>query len=314
MRTKWKEATRVLGVLIVMELVLGLLVLLQAAPAFMSDVWNTDVTFPVESDLQDSGLPLKERFGGPGPIESIECDVAESPRDAEGDHVRCRFTGTGSVFDVQSYLAARGITTANVYANYSSWPRQGGLTQVLWQFLIGLAALLLWLRRQDGLIASLQQDISRAWMALRSNPFLFVLPFSASAAASSASLMVFEYARPALSALSGGGDVGFLVVVTTVLIAPLLEEAVFRGHVYDILSRRMRWWLASILGSLSFASMHSISMLNANNGPIYFMGLFAAGIALCFVRKRTGSVTACILAHALANLVALLIQVRQSAF
>ena len=88
---------------------------------------------------------------------------------------------------------------------------------------------------------------------------------------------------------------GFFAVLSTVLVAPVAEEVVFRGLVYTRLRRAMPVWAAALLQSLIFASLH---------GQALWIGYaFVMGLALTVVFERTGSVLASIATHVAFNLV-----------
>ena len=83
------------------------------------------------------------------------------------------------------------------------------------------------------------------------------------------------------------------------IIAPLLEEMVFRGLLQtlliDTLGRRARW-TAVLTASLIFALIHAAAV-SWHGWP----GLFVLGVVLGWLYERTGSLLPCYLAHALFN-------------
>lgn len=82
-------------------------------------------------------------------------------------------------------------------------------------------------------------------------------------------------------------------VVRIVVIAPIVEELIFRGVIMSGFSRNYRPIYAIIFSALLFALFH----LN----PWQFPATFALGLVLGWIRIRTGSVLACILGHATHN-------------
>jgi uncharacterized protein len=89
--------------------------------------------------------------------------------------------------------------------------------------------------------------------------------------------------------------VTFLVTVC----APLAEEFFFRGYFFGAL-RKNGFWVAALLTGLAFGLVHVFG------SPIAFIvPLAALGIALCFIREKTGSLYPSIALHCLNNSVAM---------
>src|SRR5690606_22345485 len=107
--------------------------------------------------------------------------------------------------------------------------------------------------------------------------------------------------------LDSTGTVGegslFLIALTGIVVAPIYEEVIFRGIAFDALRKGFPWPVAALVTSLSFVSMHTLT--SGANGLAQAAGLFSAAVALCWIRKTTGSLTLCVLAHAVFNLVVL---------
>ncbi|WP_297629678.1 CPBP family intramembrane glutamic endopeptidase [uncultured Clostridium sp.] len=84
-----------------------------------------------------------------------------------------------------------------------------------------------------------------------------------------------------------------LAILATILIAPITEELVFRGVLFNYLRRRIPFWPAVIISSVSFGILHgNISQ-----------GVFAAllGIILALMYAYTDSLIGDILVHILCN-------------
>ena len=89
------------------------------------------------------------------------------------------------------------------------------------------------------------------------------------------------------------------LLIAVVLLAPVCEELVFRGFVFDGLGRsRLGPCGAVILTSVVWAAMHTQYDLYG------FVTVFAVGILLGLARHRTGSVFPAILIHCVNNVVA----------
>lgn len=89
------------------------------------------------------------------------------------------------------------------------------------------------------------------------------------------------------------GSGGIAAIVTVVVIAPLVEEILFRGIILRGLAMRYRPWTAILLSSLLFTIIH----LN----PYQFFSTMVLGLALGWVFLRTGSLWPCIFGHAIFN-------------
>ena len=89
-------------------------------------------------------------------------------------------------------------------------------------------------------------------------------------------------------AMSPGGIFGVLILGAVV--APIVEEIVFRGMLYPVLARQ--WgWLAGALGtSVACAAVHPGALVQ-----------FAGSLLLICLLRRTGSLRACIAVHASFN-------------
>ena len=84
---------------------------------------------------------------------------------------------------------------------------------------------------------------------------------------------------------------GIVTVFAAGLIAPLIEELVFRGLLYRAWERQWGWLPAAIASSLVFAYMH----------PAVYISQFAAGLIFVCIFRRTGSLWGAIATHAIYN-------------
>lgn len=87
---------------------------------------------------------------------------------------------------------------------------------------------------------------------------------------------------------------GLLIgAVTSSTLAPISEEIVFRGWLFNVLRKRLHVWLAIILSSLAFAAIHpSLSLITT----------FLFGVSAAIAYYKTQNLWASILIHALNNL------------
>ena len=91
-----------------------------------------------------------------------------------------------------------------------------------------------------------------------------------------------------------------LGVITTIVIAPILEEFIFRGFLFSQLRITLGNWGAIILSSLAWTSLHFQYELK-----ILFV-LFVLGLFLGFLRWKYNSLFLVMALHAVNNLVALI--------
>lgn len=98
---------------------------------------------------------------------------------------------------------------------------------------------------------------------------------------------------------NGGFYAQALLITGTVILAPLFEEYLFRGLIYDSMRARFGVYLAIFLSAVVFMAFHLIEYYN------YWVGLsaiFVLGIFLAVIRERSGSILNPIICHASYNL------------
>ncbi len=101
----------------------------------------------------------------------------------------------------------------------------------------------------------------------------------------------FESYLEQSSVLSGGNP--WIQIIATVLIAPILEEIVFRGLIYTRLRRCMPKLLAAILTSALFGVMHGTI--------VWFFYTFLLALLMTFIFEKTESLLGNMLLHAAFN-------------
>lgn len=88
-----------------------------------------------------------------------------------------------------------------------------------------------------------------------------------------------------------------IAFVALVVVAPLVEELIFRGYLYGRLKRfGVPVWGAILVTSLLFGLVHI--------QPNVIVDTFALSIVLCLLREMTGSIWAGVVLHSLKNFVA----------
>ena len=89
---------------------------------------------------------------------------------------------------------------------------------------------------------------------------------------------------------------GFLAIA---VLAPVVEELLFRGFLQNALTRHMPFWAAIILSSFGFALVHG--------QPYAIPGLMSLSLAFGYIYHRTGSLRTNIILHMANNALALVL-------
>lgn len=89
-------------------------------------------------------------------------------------------------------------------------------------------------------------------------------------------------------------DIGAMMMIYSVLMAPIGEELIFRGVTLRILQSSFPFWLANIIQAFFFGCFH-MNMLQG----VY---TFVVGLILGYIYKKGGSIYHCIIFHLLFNL------------
>jgi membrane protease YdiL (CAAX protease family) len=92
-----------------------------------------------------------------------------------------------------------------------------------------------------------------------------------------------------------------ILVLTAVLLAPVGEELLFRGVLYQGLRARMGFWAAALASAAVFTLAH----LGDGSGPladlIIIAGILPLGVVFAAVMERRGTLLACAVTHAVYN-------------
>lgn len=101
--------------------------------------------------------------------------------------------------------------------------------------------------------------------------------------------------QAAVDAFQNATHLGHRVVlaVFAVLVAPLVEEVLFRGILHTALLQVLPRWAAILLGALFFGVVHA--------NLVSFLPLTLLAVFLTRLYERTSNLSACVLAHALFN-------------
>ena len=103
--------------------------------------------------------------------------------------------------------------------------------------------------------------------------------------------------------ISQAQDVGFeslasssdyvLAFLALVVIAPIVEEIIFRGFLFGVLKKSYRFWVAAILTNLTFAIAHGAWNVGVDT--------FALSWVLCYLRYNYDSIYPAIFLHMVKN-------------
>lgn len=99
-----------------------------------------------------------------------------------------------------------------------------------------------------------------------------------------------------------------LYALMTGVLAPFLEEVIFRGVLYQGIKHYSKMWIAVLVSSFAFGFIHvSSSIFTGNISDLIYLFLYG-GIGLIFVvaYEYNDSIWACILLHGAYNLFALM--------
>jgi membrane protease YdiL (CAAX protease family) len=148
-------------------------------------------------------------------------------------------------------------------------------------------------RNLEGTRSTAASLMAGAEMLLRYFPLLWVVSFAwveilkwvgADLSMQEAVSLLVQVEHPAKLAV---------VILTSILIAPILEELLFRGFILRVLSDKMTFWVANTLTSAFFAVMHF-------NLPSLFP-IFTLSFLLGLLVRRTGDIRTAISMHACFN-------------
>jgi uncharacterized protein len=95
-----------------------------------------------------------------------------------------------------------------------------------------------------------------------------------------------------------------IMPINIVIIAPIIEEIVYRKVMFGWLTKRYHFWVAAIISSLIFAVGH----LDLTRIVTYFI----IGIILCWYYQRSKSIMVPIFAHITLNLISVIARTLQS--
>lgn len=105
------------------------------------------------------------------------------------------------------------------------------------------------------------------------------------------------------------GEYPLLMVISTVVLAPVAEELLHRGLIFGWLQEK-NVYLAYILSALIFSGIHVVQYIGLYSTAHIFVALvlyLPAGLSFAWAYQRSGTILAPIIIHAANNLLALLV-------
>lgn len=100
-----------------------------------------------------------------------------------------------------------------------------------------------------------------------------------------------------------------MMIICSVILAPITEECLFRGLIFAPLCR-WKPWVAYIVSSVSFAFLHvmgSIGTLSAKEIILCMIEYIPAGFGLGFAYQKSKSIWPAIILHAIVNLMSVIV-------
>lgn len=102
-----------------------------------------------------------------------------------------------------------------------------------------------------------------------------------------------DFWREAFASLTGGNDAMWKAFIAVSIVAPVVEEVLFRGIILPGFLTHYSRKKAILVSALLFALVHA--------NPWQFTPAFVAGLITAYLFVRTGSLLLCIFVHALNN-------------
>jgi membrane protease YdiL (CAAX protease family) len=95
--------------------------------------------------------------------------------------------------------------------------------------------------------------------------------------------------------------------VYAVLIAPVIEETLFRGVLLRSFMRRLTFWSAAVVSSAIFGALHTYEVSTLAGRITLAVNVGLLGVVNCLLARITGRLTPAIMLHATGNLFAFLV-------
>lgn len=129
--------------------------------------------------------------------------------------------------------------------------------------------------------------VNRVCAALSMTPFLYAVVIFILSLLPAAWMESYAEASAALS------QTGIIMALATIVVAPVVEETLFRGLILSRLRKVMPGWLAVVISALLFGLCHG--------QIVWICYAFVLGLIFGIMAQRSGSVWPSLLAHVLFN-------------
>jgi len=146
----------------------------------------------------------------------------------------------------------------------------------------------------------IDEDILRAWSAVRKHPWILLVPTAAVMSFNAVAGPIFP---PAMSKVEDSIALFSALKPSIWLVAlvfPVLEEAIFRHWLYIRLVGRFPIWLVALASSWAFMLVHILNP-QALAMPTYLPTIFILGLVLFWVRHRSSLLTLATICHVIHN-------------
>ncbi len=99
----------------------------------------------------------------------------------------------------------------------------------------------------------------------------------------------------------------WMLIIVAVLIAPAIEELIFRGLLLQTLLRRMPFWPAALISTTVFAALHLYEVRGLASVTLLFVSIFTFGLGQCLLVRWTSRLGTSIVAHSISNAVSVVV-------
>ncbi|MCC7635183.1 CPBP family intramembrane glutamic endopeptidase [Stenotrophomonas rhizophila] len=267
--------------------------------SMIGGVRSMDLTFKIAEPAGKPGVRDGSAVYGTDARHGITCADASA---AMGDGhwwIRCKFAAEESAFGTD-YLESRGLTWDGAAANVVIRPIGGAWVHYLVAALLALILGLAWSWRDR---QRWRRELQWIWAHRKTAVVALLLPAAAAFSLSTVTyLLTGAAAMPPAMANAVPREYLLPMFIAIVVVAPVLEELLHRGVVFDLLSRRVGVIAAAGLGTALFVGMHFLGE-SGNVEPIRLVSLVTFSLAIYAVRVRCNSLVLCVLAHMLLNLI-----------
>lgn len=270
------------------------------AASMTGGIRSMDLTFNIAEPAGKAGIRDGSAVYGTDTTHGITCaDASAAMGDGEW-WIRCKFAAEEVAF-ATDYLASHGLQWGGTAANVVIRPIGGAWVHYL---VAAMLAALMWVAWRWRDHQRLRRELEWIGANKRISVVAILLPAAAAFSLSTVTyLLTGATAMPPAMASAVPREYLLPMFIAIVVVAPVLEELLHRGVVFDLLSRRVGVIAAAGLGTALFVGMHFLGE-SGNVEPIRLVSLVAFSLAIYVVRVRCNSLVLCVLAHMLLNLIA----------